>query len=122
LLSIFLNLPLGSFVGLKEDREFVDSILVIKHKHLKNTILSELYYLKKRYDKETQGFQLPKPNIDPLDKKALLENYFIAPVSELSFAARLLALTMQSLIDDLLDLEKQNSDKEGVAVIDDVDL
>ena len=109
-------------MGLKEDREFVDSILVIKHKHLKNTILSELYYLKKRYNKETQGFQLPKPNIDPLDKKALLENYFIPPVSELSLVARLLALTMQSLIDDLLDLEKQNSDKEGVAVIDDVDL
>jgi hypothetical protein len=122
LLSIFLNLPLGSFVGLKEDREFVDSILVIKNKHLKNTILSELYYLKKRYDKETKGFQLSKPNIDPLDKKALLENYFIAPASELSLLARLLALTMQSLIDDLLDLEKQNSDKQGVAVIDDVDL
>jgi hypothetical protein len=109
-------------VGLKEDREFVDSILVIKNKHLKNTILSELYYLKKRYNKETQGFQLPKPNIDPLDKKALLENYFIAPASEISLTARLTALTMQPLIDDLLDLEKQNSDKEGVAVLDDVDL
>ena len=109
-------------MGLKEDRAFVDSILVIKHKHLKNTILSELYYLKKRYDRKTQGFQLPKPNIDPLDKKALLENYFIAPVSELSLVARLIALTMQSLIDDLLDLEEQNSDKQGVAVLDDVDL
>jgi len=122
LLIIFLNLPLGSFVGLKEDREFVDSILVIKHKHLKNTILSELYYLKKRYDRKTKGFQLPKTNIDPLDKKALLENYFIAPASELSPLALLLALTMQSLIDDLLDLEEQNSDKQGVAVLDDVDL
>ena len=109
-------------MGLKEDREFVDSILVIKHKHLKNTMLSELYYLKKRYDKETKDFQLPKPNIDPLDKKALLENYFIAPVSELSAGAHLTALTMQSLIDDLLDLEKQNNDKQGVAVLDDVDL
>jgi len=109
-------------VGLKEDREFVDSILVIKNKHLKNTILSELYYLKKHYDRKTQGFQLPKPNIDPLDKKALLENYFIPPASELSPLACLTALTMQPLIEDLLDLEKQNSDKQGVAILDDVDL